>query len=305
MAWGSGGWGSLAWGSTIPTFLSSGGGALPVTLLGIASGPLPGGTQVVLISDAMTMASCTPDLTDAVLDPGFWTATVSGSGAVVELPSASAISLSTGSASGSTAGVRTQAAEQRLDIEVQLQSVVRTPGSTAGFLRLHIDALNQFTMSIIDDTVRIQATVGGATVQDTTVVLPKTSAQMQLRFVRTAGRVIGFVGPDRIIDADWILGNAHIEVGVANTGTGGVVSRLTRYVRRPVVLFGLEPAVSVLDERIAVVPAASAPGLVDINIIGCTGTNANIPNGFEYILEPKIKAASLEVISDAVLTRRN
>jgi hypothetical protein len=93
----------------------------------------------------------------------------------------------------------------------------------------------------------------------------------------------------------WEDGDVEIEIRALNdaTLTSRVVSRVTRWLRRPVVLFGSIPLQAVVPRADTWIegstPPQILPGAVDVVVYGGAGATGTTVDGFEYLLSPGVQ----------------
>lgn len=276
-----------------------------VSVVGTAAGPTTGGTTVTLLSAALDVTGCQPTLTDGVLDG--WTNISSGGGSVVERAADACLVLDTGITAGAVAGVRrTAATDVNFDVDVVAQVVFQQGQDAIALeLTLRIDANNDFRVLWTNDLVTVRARLGGVTRLDQQA--GAAAGLAALRLVRVVGNVHVLLGGHELAVVPWSTGAGAIELIARNT-TARVVTRVSRYVRRPVVLFGGELVRTVVDNMGAlgratvVTPAYPRPDLVDIAVYGCGGTSDTLADGFRYVGPGGLRVGSaFEILNDEAL----
>lgn len=316
MAWGSGGWGSASWGASglrAPFFIE------PARVdLGLfvytptirratefaftpTSGPTTGGISLTFQGSALDMSTCTPVLDNL----SGWAVLASGSGGV-----APGLTLSTGTAPGSEAGVRSQDAAAYIDVGVVLQSeAVEAPAGVLGELALRVDASTRFAIqATVGGRLRLLTTVSGQVTAD--LDIGATARNPQLRLLRYGGnRVLVFAGGEPVVEAVWTDALAHTEVVIRNAGTspGRIQTILLSYVRRPVITFdGLPVTTLRSNATVGGLPPAKnlMPRRVSVGITGCTPGEdvSEVPfvyiNPFEYRVGVEPTKNRLTVVGD-------
>jgi hypothetical protein len=256
-------------------------------------GVTTGGENVTLFGSALDMTTCTPDFTDATLDPGFWTDLSSGSGEVLEVAASQALRLNTGVTAGSVAGVRTVQVASDVDVEVQAVVLVEDPLVQSAFeLALYVSADTDFRISVLAGEVTLTVRENAQTLFNQ--VIATTGGSPQIRLLRVDENVFVFLGGALVTTASWVATDAQVELRARNSATSAsqVATRVTRYLRRPVVVFADQPLTNIEvvspDQALAVTPARNLPGPVDVRLTGCETTKDTIPSAFRYFLDPAL-----------------
>jgi len=135
------------------------------------------------------------------------------------------------------------------------------------------------------------------------------------RILRAGTLAVVFIGGQEVLRRAWTSAIADLEVRVLNSATTGsrVVSRLTRFQRRPVVVFDDVPATDVRDlaggrYALTTPDVGCRPGDADIRVTACLGP-VTIEDGITFVLNPSLVSfkdagSRLIVCNDPVVTRR-
>jgi hypothetical protein len=182
-------------------------------------------------------------------------------------------------------------------------------------LALRVGAGTEFSLDLqVDEGVtvlRVRALEGGGThvLQSRELSTEEARADITLRLLRRGNRVIGFVNEQNIVDTPWVSTAATIELRVSNDAAivSRVVSRVHAYARLALVLFDDEPAsvkTRTEDRVLVAAPPRDVPGVVDVVVVGCSGS-ATLVDAFEYTFDERfdIRAgtAVLSVLNDSTL----
>jgi len=302
--------------SGVPTIQNFG----ELRLLAGSSGPLEGGTDVQLAGAVVDMSPCSDDFSDGVLNPLLWTAVVVGTGAVVELGSARAVRLDSGTTAGSSAAIRSVDTVTGVDVEVTMvpDTVSLPVGGVvrAASLGLRVDASNEFRLDLEVSPTTIELRIvehlsGFLVVNQTVTVGAGTPGPVTLRLLRSGGRVIARLNDQTVADAVFVPTAAAFEFLVSNdpVNASRARSRVTLYTRNPAVTFGGVPALAFLLKSegtiIVEAPRMQLPGAVDVTVAGCSFSET-LANGFTYVLGDKkvigrTAASTLVVLNDPAL----
>lgn len=280
------------------------------------TGLTTGGEPLILFGSALDMSACTPDFSDGSLDPGFWTDLSTNSGEVLEVPAIQALRLNTGLTPNSIAGVRTVGFASDVDIEVLATVLIADPIIEAAFeLALYVSADTDFRIIVLGDLVTLQVRENAQTLFD--LPIATTGGNPQIRLRRVDDNVFVFLGGALITQASWVSTNCQIELIARNNATNEsqAATRVSRFLRRPVVVFGENPLTGIevvgTNQALAETPARNLPGPVDVRVTGCNTVGDTINAGFTYILDPALPrvfnipdGARLTAISDPVVTGR-
>lgn len=280
------------------------------------TGATTGGQRVVLSGSALDMSACTPDFSDGSLDSSFWADISSGSGEVLEVSAAQALRLNTGISPGSVAGVRTVRAASDIDVEVQATVLVEDAQVLSAFeLALYVSGDTDLRLSVLAGQVTLSVREGGKTLFDEAIAT--SGGSPQLRLLRADENVFVFLGGALVTVASWVTLDAQVELRVRNSPTlsSQAAARVSRYLRRPVVLFAAQPLTDIQvagrNQAQAVIPARSLPGPVDVRLTGCDTVSDTLPAAFRYFLDPSLArvfgvpgGARITAISDPYVSGR-
>lgn len=269
-------------------------------------GLVTGGANLTLTGSSLDMGMCTPDFTDGTLDVGFWTDLSSGSGEVLEVASLQSLRLNTGVTAGSVAGVRTVLEAADLDIEVQATALV---GSTFE-LALYVNANTDLRLLLQGDDIILRVRENGLTSTDQ--VIGASGGSPLLRLLRVNSTVQVFLGGAFTVSASWVASFCRVEL-VTRESTGQSAVRVSRYLRRPVVVIDDTPLAGVevvsSSQALATIPARTLPGTLDVRLTGCDTGSDTLANAFTYVLDARRSqlfdipnGARLTTLSDPVLT---
>lgn len=321
MSWGSGSWGAGPWGSSLL------GQTLQLPRLNIGDvrppsiqrdvalrfmpqqGPFTGGTEVTLAGSALDMRSCTPRFN--AIDPGFWNTT----GSVA--PTSSGYALVAGPAAGSIARLRTvdQAGDIDIEVSARLQELVLPfiLPVTVMELALRANANTALRLRVSLNQTQLVVTQNGQTFTDLTV--GESARSPSIRLLRYGHFVVVFLGGTIATVVEWTDELVNVEL-TARNGTSvdsEVRTLVTRYLRRPVLLFDGSPMVQLRQPSpttaVGSVPPAidSTPGPVPVQVTGCSPGRDTAQDSFLYLLTDQarigIEPGTRQLLSLAVTGR--
>lgn len=281
-----------------------------------AQGFTVGNAPLILFGTALDMTACTPNFVDGQLDSGFWTDLSAGDGEVLEVEATRALRLNTGVSAGSVAGARTTELAADLDVEVSTSVLVPNQAAISEFeLGLYVSTATDLRLVIRRGTINLVVRENNQVLDDRTI--GTTAGNARLRLLRVDERVFIFLGGVFVVEASWVATNCNIELVARNNAAlnGQVATRITRYLRRPVVLLGDTPltSVEVVDsaQATATVPARQLPGAVDARLTGCSTASDTIVSAFTYNLNSNAARVfndptgpRITAIGDAAVTGR-
>ena len=283
--------------------------------INVTDGLTTGNEPIILLGSALDMSSCTPDFTDGTIDPGFWTDISTNSGEVLEVVATQSLRLNTGVTPNSVAGVRTVELAADLDIEVAAVSLVADPTVTAAFeLALYVSSTTDFRLIVgANGSITMQVQENGNFTFNQQIAT--TGGSPQFRLLRVDSTVFVFLGGTLVTTAAWVATDCNIELLAENnpTATSQAATRVSQYLRRPVVVFDTTPLTDIEvispDQALATTPARNLPGAIDVRLTGCTTTTDTIADAFTYELDPVFpkvlnipNQATLTAISDPIVS---
>lgn len=284
--------------------------------LDVTTGSTRGGEDIILLGSALDMSDCTPTYTNGTLDAGFWTDLSTNSGSVVEVASTQSLQFNTGITPNSVAGIRSNGLASDLDIEIQATSLVADSIiQSAAELALYVDANTDLRLTVLNGRITLTIRENGFTSLNQAIAT--TAGNPQLRLLRVGNEVSIFLGGRFVTKAFWVNTNCQIEIRARNNSVRAsqVALRVSRYTRRPVIVFGDSPVTDVTvvsrDQAVATTPARKLPGVVDIELTGCSTVSDTIPSAFTYFLDPQLARVfnvpfgpRMTAISDPAVTGR-
>lgn len=315
-------------------------------LLTPTTGPLDGGTEVVLAGPELDMTAGSDDFSAASLDLVLWTPALAGTGAVSQVSAANAVEFDTGSVAASSAGIETSATATSLDAQVTFRTqLVSLPAfsATAVLAQMSLVAstvpLHETDIHILIERYgsllkrSVTARVDGTTTRSVSDYPgrfdPAESSVFVFRILRAQNRVLVFSSSRLLLDLLWSADPATVLMTVANdpSDVTRVVSRISSWIRRPVVTFSNAAAVSDYGPVPMTAPTYQSPmryaGLTPfipndvrrdpltttVDVAGYAGASAAVSSGFVFTLRPDlIQFASTRetftVLNDSTLRRR-
>jgi len=195
---------------------------------------------------------------------------------------------------GDVARLRTddQVADVDVDVSGQLQEL-RVPFDapvTVLELALRVNADTALRVRAEADRVQLVVTQNGVTFTD--VPIAPSSGSPSIRLLRYGSFVVVFLGGTAATLVEWTDALSNIEVSVRNAAgvTSSTRTLLTRYVRRPVILFDGSPVIQLRQPSTNIAVGSSppakdgTPGPVDIQVTGCDTLRNTADDQFLYVL---------------------
>lgn len=307
---------------------SSGGGGAggPLRVSGNATGPIDGGTDLLLLGAVLNTTPCSDDFTSGAINGAFWNQILVGSGTNVPIIEDHAIRFDTGQTPGSVAGLSTKATFGNVDVEadfVPMRQLVRANGvAVIAALGLVVTPGNaefrlQVEANLTGYQLRILVLLAGQTlVSQTQSIRASTLGQLgtiTLRLLRFGARTIGLLNGTKVVDLGWTVAPVYSAIFVSNDPTlpTQAVTEATGYRRNPQITLGTEPVVDFAIRALAAAtvqvrtPAVPVPAVVDILVQGCT-TLDSVVQGFTYVIGNRLiveedPETQLTVLNDVAL----
>lgn len=259
-------------------------------------GPTSGGHIVTILAPGLDMNNRSDSFSDGVFNGALWSASVTGSGRLVEhagFPTGT-LQLSTGEALGSSAIMRSVDPQERSDASVDLRfSLVdlRNGVSTvSAWLGVYISTSTFFRASVefskSAPVLRFTLSANGTQRIDA-MPLTRMSSIVRLRVLRSAERVFVYMNDALVYTRTWTTGLGYIEIGSANDATSisAITTLITRFVRNPVILFGTEPMKEILSKTRGRITGRTPPqtqaGEVLVHV-DMTGAEYDLEETYEY-----------------------
>lgn len=252
------------------------------------SGPILGGTPIVVTGLDLGMEDYQDDFNDGTIDPLMWTETTANDAYAVE---DSGLSLYSTGGSGQVT-LRSVDTSTFCDVEVTFRlghASARTSAAEASFwLGFYISASSYFRVSVVrvrsGYALRLNAVIGS--VDTLNIDLPYSAlTDGKLRLVRHEEIVIVFVGGQKLIEAAWSSTAASVEIGASSTVGASMHTFVHDYVRRPSVRFGDVPMTdfSFLASQYLIgrTPPAAHNATVDVSVVA-GATSYTLDSQFEY-----------------------
>jgi hypothetical protein len=293
---------------------------------GAFSGPIDGGTEVLLTGDVIDTSGCSDNFDAGIINLGFWTIIDSGSGFSSPVPEDSTIRFDSGTTPGSVSGLRTIGTMGTTDVQAtflpQLATLTGGAFETIASLALVVTpGVTEFQLSIeMNQTgvqLRMRALINGTTTVNQTAPIrtpgPGVPSTLVPRIVRFGSRVIGILNGTKFCDFPWVMTLANAEVSVRNDPViaSQVTTKISVYQRSPQIVFGTEPAIDFVlfsptaGTAVVRTPAVPKPQVVSIGATGCSHPES-VPMGFTYVIGDRFileqdATRTLTVLNDPAL----
>jgi len=283
------------------------------------TGDTAGGTEVNILGADFSMDAVEEGLLGGTIDLGLWSTTSTASGTVVT--SVGRVELS--SPAGSTAGVRTRTRESVIDVEatwiVVASDTQRDESTTIAALQLE-GLTGTLTMAIQDrgPTAAIRPdnrvlTISGSSGLSIPVTewvigsLGRVNTTYSLRMLQYGRNVWFFLNGELWHQKSWNAGPCLISL---ETGAGAsyssCASAVDGYNRRPVVVFGENPSVTVTESSDVHIqctpPAVANPVVVTPTVYTDYGNTYTLAPNYSYT---RTSMLSWGISTDKVLTLTN
>lgn len=260
------------------------------------SGPITGGTEVVIAGTAFLDTSLDDDFNDGAISAALWTVTNVGD-ASSATESAGKLHLQAGPVAGNSSEIETNNTVTETDVEVDYEIVtdinaLPPPGTVElATLRLEVDGSNYTQVSrksgpTFGDRYEVSVVVAGVTIESASITTSDTSGS--LRIIRNGTTVYLYAGETEILRrSGFPTTAATVQVRVDNLSTAyGIQTDFDDFFVHCMVAFGTEPMLDALvgsDDRITgTTPAGLVYTAVDVEFSSATTDLSTFTDGYTY-----------------------
>lgn len=261
------------------------------------SGPVTGGTEVVISGQSFLDTSRDDGFDDGVVNPALWTVTLVGA-ASSAVENGGRLHLQASPVAGSSAKIDSIGTLLDTDAEVGFSVVTPVaslpapaPVELAAF-RLVIDPFNyaqvaRKTGGTFGDRYEVVVVVAGATIES--AYLPTSDLAASLRIIRHGGTVYLYAGTTELLRrSGFPMAPATLRIAVDNlTAAYAVQTDFDDFAVHTMVTFGTEPMldaqVPTADRILGTTPPGARVEEVDLSFAVAAGPLPLFPDAFEYL----------------------